>query len=425
MHKLLFLITLLSFASFAQEETARANVKMLCSPAFHGRGYVNGGDSLAAEYIAQQFQSIGCSVFNNDPFQRFTFPVNRFPDSVVCVINNQRLTPGNDFVVTPDMPKYKGTFDAIWLPAWVVDASSFSKWSTEVSNVFTPSTGIVFTYEGFKGDTLKFLRGKIAELGKLRPLVEVVPDKFTWSVEQEQRKQAYVQLLKGTITYSETPVKVLLKVNAELVNHTARNVVAFIPAKKKSNKYVVFTAHYDHLGQMGSEAYFPGGNDNASGSAMLIELARYYKTHPQKENILFIAFAGEEVGLLGSQYYTEHPLFPLNNIKFLFNIDIMGSGEDGVTIVNGSVFPKTFNGLVAINDQKQYVKQVKIRGKAANSDHYFFTEKGVPAFFMYTMGPNKHYHDVGDTYNNLSFAEFNDLFHLLVDFQGSLPKKIK
>jgi Zn-dependent M28 family amino/carboxypeptidase len=138
-----------------------------------------------------------------------------------------------------------------------------------------------------------------------------------------------------------------------------------------------------------------------------------------------MAFAGEEAGLYGSKHYVDHPLFPLKNIQFLFNLDIMGSGEDGVTIVNGSVFQEKFDLLSSINSTQQFVSQVKIRGKAANSDHYFFSEAGVPAFFMYTMGPNKHYHDVGDTYENLSFNEFNDIFQLLVDFEEEVTKKVK
>jgi hypothetical protein len=60
---------------------------------------------------------------------------------------------------------------------------------------------------------------------------------------------------------------------------------------------------------------------------------------------------------------------------------------------------------------------VASRGAAANSDHYFFTQKGVPAFFMYTMGPNKHYHDVYDTYEELSFNKFNSIYQLLIDFE--------
>jgi hypothetical protein len=98
----------------------------------------------------------------------------------------------------------------------------------------------------------------------------------------------------------------------------------------------------------------------------------------------------------------------------------MGSGEEGITVVNATLFPKEFDALTAINDKGQLLKQVKKRGTAANSDHYWFTEKGVPAFFIYTMGDNKHYHDVLDTYEALSFSEYADITRLIAEFVKTL-----
>ncbi len=94
----------------------------------------------------------------------------------------------------------------------------------------------------------------------------------------------------------------------------------------------------------------------------------------------------------------------------------MGSGEEGITVVNATEYPKQFQQLFDINTKKNYLTTIKKRGKAANSDHYWFSENGVPAFFIYTMGPNKNYHDVFDTYENLSFNEYNDLIKLLGEF---------
>jgi Zn-dependent M28 family amino/carboxypeptidase len=167
---------------------------------------------------------------------------------------------------------------------------------------------------------------------------------------------------------------------------------------------------------MGSETYFPGGNDNASGNAMLIHLAEELIKHPIKYNVLFVAFAGEEIGLLGSKYMSANPIIPLKDIRFMLNLDIMGSGEEGITVVNSTLFPKEFDLLKSINAKKRLLKEIKPRGPAANSDHYHFTEAGVPAFFIYTMGPNKHYHDVEDRYEALSFEAFNSLNQLLLTF---------
>jgi len=133
-----------------------------------------------------------------------------------------------------------------------------------------------------------------------------------------------------------------------------------------------------------------------------------------------MAFAGEEAGLIGSHHYVDHPVFPLEKIKFLTNVDIMGSGEEDITVVNATLFPEQFKALTEINQKDELLVKVASRGPAANSDHYFFTQAGVPAFFIYTMGTNKHYHDVYDTYEELSFNEFSDIQRLLISFATGL-----
>ena len=86
---------------------------------------------------------------------------------------------------------------------------------------------------------------------------------------------------------------------------------------------------------MGKKTYFPGGNDNASGTSMVLNLMEYYSNPINKPRytIVFILFAGEEAGLLGSEYYTTHPTKDLNKIKFLLNLDLMGTGEEGMMVV--------------------------------------------------------------------------------------------
>jgi aminopeptidase YwaD len=428
MRNLILLLFVFPFLSWAQVEQARGHVEKLCSPDFHGRGYVKNGDKIAAEYIAGQFAEIGCQSFEPGPFQMFQFQINAFPGRMSFSINDKKLVPGTEFVVDPGSKGGEVTnLQLVDLtPEEVFDAKKLknriAQINIEKGGRSKQQLALMFSTWNLKGDSLKQVKKLMREMVTTFPIVEVVDDKFTWSVEQEQFNNPFIQLqlsalklqVSNTISYD---------IEAIVKDHSARNVIAYVPAKKKSKKYIVFTAHYDHLGRMGNEAYFPGGNDNASGVAMLIELARYYKANPLDVNVVFIAFAGEEVGLLGSKYFTENPVFPLENIQFLFNTDIMGSGEDGVTIVNATLFPKHFELLQQINTANNYVVKVGSRGPAANSDHYFFTEKGVPAFFMYTMGPNKHYHDVGDTYENLSFAEFNDLFGLLTNFGTQVSGK--
>ena len=173
---------------------------------------------------------------------------------------------------------------------------------------------------------------------------------------------------------------------------------------------------------MGRNAYFPGANVNASGVAMLLELAAHYARPENRPacSVVFLLFGAEEVGLLGSQYFVAHPLVPLKNIKFLVNLDLLGTGEQGATVVNGRLHEAAFRHLAAINDAHHYLPALGARGKAANSDHYPFSEAGVPAFFLYTRGGSPAYHDVNDKPAALSLAGFQGAFALVRDFLNEL-----
>jgi Zn-dependent M28 family amino/carboxypeptidase len=173
---------------------------------------------------------------------------------------------------------------------------------------------------------------------------------------------------------------------------------------------------------MGTDAYFPGANDNASGTAMLLNLAKYYSKPENKPDysIAFMSFSAEEVGLLGSKYYSENPLFPLKNIKFLINLDMVGTGSEGIKIVNSTVFKTEYDKLVKINEEKKYLKTISKRGEAANSDHYYFYKNGVRSFFIYTLGKEyKEYHNINDK-PPLPLTEYEDLFRLLRNFVKDL-----
>ena len=114
---------------------------------------------------------------------------------------------------------------------------------------------------------------------------------------------------------------------------------------------------------------------------------------------------------------------PLKNIRFLINTDLAGTGEEGITVVNATEFPKEFAMMNAVNDDQKLLAKINARGKAANSDHYFFTEKGVPSFFFYTLGGIKAYHDVFDKAATLPLNEHADLFKLVVGFNEKLMGK--
>ena len=120
--------------------------------------------------------------------------------------------------------------------------------------------------------------------------------------------------------------------------------------------------------------------------------------------------------MLGSKHYVDYPLFPIKDIAFLLNLDILGTGDDGIKVVNATEFVPEFDRLVKLNEENRWLKQVAKRGKAAISDHYFFTEQGVPSFYWYTLGGIAHYHNIYDKAETLPLNEFEDVFRLAVAF---------
>ncbi|MGZ3776725.1 MAG: M28 family metallopeptidase, partial [Mucilaginibacter sp.] len=252
-------------------------------------------------------------------------------------------------------------------------------------------------------------------------IIITLRDKLTWDVDQGTADYTAIDLLKSN--FKDWPSSIDINVESRLVEgFKTGNVCGMIRGTAKPDSFIVMTAHYDHLGGMGDKTYFPGANDNASGISELLSLARYYASHPQPYSMVFICFSGEEAGLLGSKYFSENPLIPLKKIRFLMNMDMLGTGEEGITAVNATVYPKEFAMLRQANEDGHYLVKVASRGKAPNSDHYWFSEKGVPAFFIYTLGGIKAYHDVYDVSKTLPLNEYNNLFKLVVAFNAALMK---
>lgn len=379
MKKLLASIMLLASlkASCQDVAFARRIVDTLASPVFWGRGYTKNGMAKAAEFISKQFTSYGLSpVFGTSYYQSFTHPVNTFPGRMVVSINRKKLVPGRDFIVASNS---RGIH---------ADVRLEQKDSTHFVN---PNYRIIVSLE----------------------------DKLTWSVAAAAND--YTQIKLNKTFAKDIPYSVQVDIeNLEVPNFEAANICGWVKGTLHPDSIIVLTAHYDHLGGMGDNTYFPGANDNASGTSLLLDLAKYYANHPQPFTIAFISFAGEEAGLIGSKHFTDNPLFPLQNIRFVINLDLEGTGDEGMTVVNATEFPKEFAMLNALNDSAKYLAKINPRGKAPNSDHYWFSEKGVPAFFFYTLGGVKAYHDIFDKAETLPLNKYEDLFKLIAAFNSKL-----
>lgn len=411
-----FFLLVCPFISLSQDMTyAREVINVLTSPEMDGRGYVNKGDAKAAKYIQAQYEKIGLQPLNNVFYQSFTLPVNTFPSNMKLLVDGSELTPGVDYIVHPSTK-------SITTKNKLLAAKHKIKSVDDVRSQFRSGYINVMEFDSLING--KDRREVMEYLGRLKygdGTIILEPKKLTWSVSNYLNKKPIIYVLKSAWKNNAERISIVIK--SKLIrDYESQNVIGYIPGLAEPDSFVFVTAHYDHLGRMGDDTYFPGANDNASGVSMLLQLAKHYSSVENKPHYstVFICFAGEEAGLVGSKYFVESKSFSLNKIKFLLNMDLLGTGEEGITVVNGSIFEKEFASLQKINEEKEYLVNIKKRGKAANSDHYFFTEAGVPAFFFYTLGGISAYHDVFDIADTLPLTEYEDVFKLFVDFVESL-----
>jgi aminopeptidase YwaD len=381
---LLSIISFLSLLPLSAQDLiyTKQIINTLCDQKFHGRGYINNGSNKAGNFLIEELKRIGLSpIVNNDFKQIYSFSVNTFPKRVKLAVNGKALEVGRQFIV---------------------DASS-AKWNQNIP----------LTYDSVS---------KCFVNSQYPCTLKVVP-KLTFSVSKVQNKSTVFMVLKdSSMKWQKAPYILLnASLDAKLEkDYEVFNIVSQIQGQQFPDSFIVFSAHYDHLGRLGKSIYFPGANDNASGVSMLLNLAKALKQQNNKYTIVFILFSGEEIGLEGSSYFVNHPLIDLKKIKFLINLDLNGTGDYGATVVNASIFPKQFEILKSINAQQQLLPQLKSRGKAANSDHYWFSEKGVPSFFIYTMGGISAYHDIDDRPETLPLTKYKALYQLLMQFANQI-----
>lgn len=421
MKHLFFIVFLfISGSSVGQLEYTKQIIKDLTSEKMHGRGYVKKGDKIAAKYIKKQFKEIGLLPYEKSYYQKFSFPINTQPGAMELKIDQTDLSPGIDFLIDPSSPSIKGTFETLVLtPKNLLNPDVFF-------NKLNSSSGKILLINNY--ETVSLSKQEATRVQEIINYLKYSPEhpalativftskKLTWSGSTQQAKKASFTVSKQFDLENIKSVTINTK-SVFKKKYSSQNCIGYIPGTS-NDSIIMLSAHYDHLGKMGSKTYFPGANDNASGVAMLLELAKHF-TQPEnkpKYTLVFTAFGGEEIGLLGSKHFTEQPYFPLEQIKFLINLDLSGTGDEGIQVVNGSVFKSQFNTLQTINTQQQLLKEVKVRGSACNSDHCYFYEKNVPCFFIYTLGGIKAYHDIYDKYETLPLTEFVDYQQLLTLF---------
>ena len=431
---------------------ARRAIEKLAAPQMHGRGYVQQGEHKAAAYLRGRFRELKLVPLAPDYTQPFMLDVNTFPGQVSLAFGDSAmwgggrplrrlppLRPGLDYIAAAASAGTSGAtrwLHVVELPDSAVLGNAASswwqwarrqprqKWALAVPQRALPLLAAL-------PPPLRQRLDSVARLTIVPKLTASVSSEVAPNLRFEVLEQAWRAFAGRAQVAAPLANFVGLALDAQLRrNYPTQNLAAVIRGSVQPDSFLVVSAHYDHLGMMGKAVYFPGANDNASGVAMLLELAAHYARPENRPacSVAFLLFGGEEAGLVGSEYFVTHPLIPLNSVKFLVNLDLLGTGEQGATVVNGRVFEAPYRRLVALNGAHHYLPQLAPRGRAANSDHYPFSEAGVPAFFLYTRGGSTAYHDVNDRPAALSLAGFAGAFGLVRDFlneEGAAPRAKK
>lgn len=217
-----------------------------------------------------------------------------------------------------------------------------------------------------------------------------------------------------------------LNVDVRRETKMVHNVGAYLPGE--TDEYVIIGAHYDHLGLGGqfslapsmTGTVHPGADDNASGTAGVIELAHWFSHQPKhRRGILFLTFAGEELGLLGSSYYVNHPELPLEKAVAMINMDMIGRVRDQRLYVGGVGTGSTFEKLMADENSRFHYHTDLTEAGYGSSDHTSFTTKQVPVLFFFS-GLHADYHKPSDTWDKINAPAAVKLLDMISDVMGRL-----
>jgi Zn-dependent M28 family amino/carboxypeptidase len=233
------------------------------------------------------------------------------------------------------------------------------------------------------------------------------------------------------ILYSADPQRYRIEIKQKIKTQSLSNIVGIIPGKTKPDEYVIFSAHYDHLGigkpDASGDSVYNGANDDASGTTAVITLAKYFsKLNNNQRTIIFVAFTAEEVGEFGSAYFSKH--MDADKVMAMFNIEMIGTESKwGKNSAYMTGFDKSDMGTILqrnlVNTQfKFYPDPYPEQMLFLRSDNATLAQKGVPAHSISTskMDSEPYYHQPGDEVKTLDLANMTQIIQSIAISAGSI-----
>ncbi len=426
-----------------------SHIKFLASDELEGRMTGEHGNNVAARYIATQFQRYGVQPLTPNYFQPISFIKRIPPKTLSLTFKNKRI---NKALTSDDLVLLSG--DSLNLSApiayvgfGIVDTSNGRddyngidvKGKIVVARVGTSeedSPRELFGAFKQKQDAAK-AKGALALIELYRfgfPFARLKQFFVGGSLSLDDGTAAQSAFAHALLNDDDSELRTLVQTQKNLngVLQTdgykaqkvvSNNVVGMIEGTdpKLKEEFVLLSAHYDHIGMKSTpnsiDSIYNGARDNAMGTTALLCAARMFSETPPKRSLLLLACTGEEIGLLGSEYYAEHPLVPLD--KTVFNLNIDGAGYNDTSIV-------TVIGLERTTAKQDILNACKAMGLDAiedpapeqnlfdRSDNVSFARKGIPAptfssgFRAFDDAINRFYHQAADQADeNFDFAYFH------------------
>lgn len=412
MRKLLLLVLAVIAVQLNAQDLAHYKriVKELSSAKYQGRGYAEDGANKAGRWIAREFVRAGADEVVCQPFK---LDINTFPGKMEMSIDGKKMVPGVDFTLREFNPSIKGEYTLYYIDTLNYDAEKvFADLASAEYEGAMVVCDFMFSYKHL-ADFKRLQSKECSNVGLIYTWEE--PLKFYKAYGEVVREKPIIWV-KPDFPTDAKRVKVNME-NEFLEDYECFNVIAKVEGKRHDSCYV-FTAHYDHLGKLGKRTYYPGAHDNASGTAAIITLAAHYAEHMPEYDMYFIAFSGEDANLRGSVWYAEHPLVPLSEIRYLFNLDMIADNNPNQYCEVSDEGMAGYERMVQINAERGYFKALDRSELADNSDHYPFAERHVPCiFFMNEDGDAfKYYHTVYDTWENAIFSNYEPTVKLIMDY---------
>jgi hypothetical protein len=417
------LLSFLAVSAFSQKKSKEdlytrskleLHVKILADQKMEGRRTGTDGANMARDYIKERFLEYGLQPAGEQQqwFQPFTVNEGKEMDpSTFLILDGEHLNPGTDFY--PLAWSKAGALEAIASPSL---RESWAPWFIDLKKVGEGKENDPhFDWQNLLREQEKIAASKgatallIYQTGD--PVISIPFD------GNDAAHPASIPVLFITEKFSARLAEddshtwdIQLKVAFQDKKRTGYNVVGLV--NNNAPATVLIGAHYDHIGygedknslNTGLPDIHNGADDNASGTAALIELSRLLKLKGKKDfNYLFVAFSGEELGLYGSRHYTEHPEVKLTSINYMINLDMIGRLNDSSgAITIGGVGTSPSWGRLLFSEKKIPFRIKTDSSGVGPSDHTSFYRKGIPVLYFFT-GLHSDYHRPSDDIEKINF----------------------